>query len=199
MSREIKFDGLPDRDLLSLVIGKQAARRLYSGSFTALFDEWAEESKHHVRLFAARELIKRALEETLRDGPVLSSPNAVQDYLRIHFMGQEHESFVVLFLDSRNCLIAAEDLFRGTVDQTVVFPREVVKRVLYWNAVAIVVAHNHPSGSAELSVMDRFLTQTLDEVLGLVKVRVLDHFVIAGNSVFSLAALAERSSESNKD
>lgn len=191
MSREINVGSLTDRDLLSLVVGKVAARRLYSGSITALFDESTERDKHRARLFAARELIKRALDETLRDGPVLSSANAVRDYLRIHFMGQEYESLVVLFLDSRSCLIAAEDLFRGTVDRTVVFPREVVKRALYWNAVAIVLAHNHPSGSAEPSGMDRFLTQTLDEALGIVQVKVLDHLVVAGNSLFSLASRAE--------
>jgi len=191
VSREINVESLTDRDLLSLVVGKLAARRLYSGSITALFDEGAGRSKHRLRLFAARELMKRALEETLRDGPVLSSSNAVRDYLRIHFMAQEYESFVVLFLDSRNCLIAAEDLFRGTVDQTVVFPREIVKRALYWNAVAIIVAHNHPSGSAAPSLRDRYLMRALDEVLQLVQLRVLDHFIVAGNVVLSAAAQTE--------
>jgi len=172
-------------ELLSAVIGKHAAQRVYQGSLVALFNAPTNRSKHHRGLHAARELIRRALAESICDGPILCSSNAVRDYLRLHFLGQEHESLVVLFLDCRQCLVAMEELFRGTLDQTTVFPREVVKRALYWNAAAIMLVHNHPSGTADPSFMDLHLTKALAIVLELVHVRILDHFVVSGNSISS--------------
>lgn len=131
-------------------------------------------------ILAARELLKRALAEELTHGPVLSSAETVKDYLRLHFLGQEVESFVGLFLDSRNCLIAAEELSRGTLTRTAVYPREVVKRALHWNSNAVIFAHNHPSGDASPSAADKELTSRLREALMHVEVAVLDHFVVAG-------------------
>ena len=131
--------------------------------------------------------MQRWLGEQMRNRPALASPSAVRDYLRIYFMGREHECFIVLFLDAQNHLMCAEKLFRGTLTQTSVYPREVVKSALRCNAGAVVFAHNHPSGVAEPSRADETLTQALKQALALVDVRTLDHFVVAGSSVLSFA------------
>jgi DNA repair protein RadC len=111
----------------------------------------------------------------------------VKDYLRLHFGSREYESFVVLFLDAQNRVIEVEELFRGTLTQTYVYPREVVKAALKHNAASVVLSHNHPSGVAEPSIQDQALTRTLHEALALIDVKVLDHFVIAGSSSVSFA------------
>jgi DNA repair protein RadC len=118
---------------------------------------------------------------------VLSSPRTVRDYLALRFAGLEHEVFACLHLNSRNRLIACEELFYGTIDGASVHPREVVKRALAHNAAAVILAHNHPSGVAEPSRADELITQRLKEALALVDIRVLDHLVIGGGSVESFA------------
>lgn len=183
----MNYETLSNRELLTFLVGEDGAKHLYKGSLAPLFSSDTKGSTQHAPLHAARELLKRTLEEELRCRPVLSTPTAVRDYLKIHFMGQEYESFVVLFLDAKNQLIAVEDMFRGTLDQTSVFPREVVKRVLHWNGAAVVFAHNHPSGTPEPSQADRHLTKALRYALELVDVKVLDHFVIAGIETLSFA------------
>ena len=110
---------------------------------------------------------------------MLASPAAVRDYLRIMLAQRDHEVFMVLFLDAQNRVIAPEEMFRGTLTQTSVYPREVVKRALSLNAAAVILAHNHLSGVAEPSRADEFLTQSLRSALALVDIRVLDHIVIA--------------------
>jgi len=132
------------------------------------------------QLAAVLELARRALREELSDGDLLSSPTAVRDWLRLHLAALPHEVFCALWLDNRNRLLAFEELFRGTLAQTSVFPREVVKRALACNAAGVVFAHNHPSGAAEPSSTDELLTRSLREALALVDVKVLDHFVVAG-------------------
>jgi DNA repair protein RadC len=117
----------------------------------------------------------------------LSSPQTVRDYLRLKLQGRPHEVFVAVFLDAQNRVLAVEELFRGTLTQTSVFPREIVKRALHFNAAAIIFAHNHPSGVAEPSRADEALTQTLKHTLALVDVKVLDHFVIGGDAAMSFA------------
>ena len=117
----------------------------------------------------------------------LTSPQAVRDYLRLKIADREHEVFVVLFLDSQNRLIATEEMFRGTLAQTSVYPREVVKAALKHNAAATIFAHNHPSGLAEPSRADELLTQALKQALALVDIRTLDHFVVGGASIASFA------------
>jgi DNA repair protein RadC len=139
------------------------------------------------RLDVARELLLRDLHEQMRTGPVMSSPQAVRDWLRLYCAGLEHEVFLVLYLDAHNRLIEAEELFRGTLTQTSVYPREVVKGALARNSGALAFAHNHPSGEAQPSQADELLTQTLKSALSLVDVRVIDHFVVAGNHVVSFA------------
>lgn len=138
-------------------------------------------------LVAVLELSRRALAQQLQARPVFESPTQVKDYLRLHLGPRPHEVFSVLFLDAQHRLIALEDLFRGTLTQTSVYPREVVKRALLHNAGAVMLAHNHPSGVAEPSRADEHLTQALKAALALVDVRVLDHFVVGHDEVVSFA------------
>ncbi|OHC66684.1 MAG: hypothetical protein A2045_05190 [Rhodocyclales bacterium GWA2_65_20] len=143
-----------------------------------------------VQLAAVLELARRALVEEVRSRDLLSSPAAVRDWLRLQLAALPHEVFCALWLDSQNHLIAFEELFRGTLAQTSVYPREVVKRALACNAAAVVFAHNHPSGAAEPSRADEALTLALKQALALVDVKVLDHFVVAGHA--SPLSFAER-------
>ncbi|HWP19278.1 MAG TPA: DNA repair protein RadC [Burkholderiaceae bacterium] len=138
-------------------------------------------------LVAVLELARRALASELQARPVFEAPQQVKDYLRLHLSGKPHEVFAVLFLDAQNRLLVMEELFRGTLTQTSVYPREVVKRALAHNAAGVLLAHNHPSGLAEPSKADEYLTQTLKSALALVDVRVLDHFVVGHGDVVSFA------------
>jgi len=139
------------------------------------------------QLQAVLELARRSLHEEFRRDTVLSSPGKVRDYLRISLSRLGHEVFIGLFLDSQNRLLAADELFRGTLTQTSVYPREVVKRTLALNAGAVIFAHNHPSGIAEPGRSDELLTGSLKQALALVDVRVLDPLIVAGTSTVSFA------------
>jgi DNA repair protein RadC len=141
----------------------------------------------YAQLQAVMELARRAIAEQLQTGEAFGSPDLVKRYLRIKLGGQRHESFVVLFLDVKNRLIADRELFRGTLTQTSVYPREVVVEALTRNAASVILAHNHPSGLPEPSEADLRLTQALVQALGLVDIRVLDHFIVAGPLVHSFA------------
>jgi DNA repair protein RadC len=132
---------------------------------------------------------RRVLSHRVRRGATMSSPEAVKDYLRVQLGVLEHEVFCVIFLDAQHRIVALKEMFRGTVTQTSVYPREVVKESLAVNAAAVILAHNHPSGVAEPSRADEFLTQSLRQALALVDVRVLDHLVVAGADVTSFAEL----------
>jgi len=130
----------------------------------------------------------RIMESRLQaHGAALGSPQAVRDYLRLRLANGECEVFIVMFLDSQNGLIACEEMFRGTLAQTSVYPREVVKAALKYNAATVIFAHNHPSGIAEPSRADELLTQALKQALALVDVKALDHFVVAGDKTVSFA------------
>lgn len=139
------------------------------------------------QLQAVVEMARRALREKLSAGNALNSPSAVRDYLRLKMQSLPHEVFVAMFLDAQNRVIETEELFRGTLTQTSVYPREVVKCALAHNAAAVILAHNHPSGVAEPSHADEVLTQSLKQALALVDIKVLDHFIVAGNSALSFA------------
>jgi DNA repair protein RadC len=130
---------------------------------------------------------ERIFESRMKIRDSLTSPAAVRGYLRIKLQDLGHESFYVVFLDAQNRVIGAEELFRGTLTQTSVYPREVVKHSLRYNAAAVILAHNHPSGVAEPSVQDQALTRTLIEALSLVDVKVLDHFIVAPGATLSFA------------
>ena len=127
------------------------------------------------------------LEWEVREAEVFPSPNAVRDYLRLLIGDREYEVFVCVFLDVQNRLIKTEEMFRGTLTQTSVYPREVVKEALACNAAAVILSHNHPSGSDRPSRADEALTITLKQALALVDVRVLDHMIVTRSTVFSFA------------
>jgi len=139
------------------------------------------------KLCVARELLLRDLRARMQAGPIMTAPQVVRDWLRLYCAGLEHEVFVVLYLTAQHALIEAVQHFSGTLAQTSVYPREVVKGALARNAAVVVFCHNHPSGHAEPSRADEFLTQTLKSALNMVDVRVLDHFVVAGDNVVSFA------------
>ncbi|MEZ0246313.1 MAG: DNA repair protein RadC [Methylophilaceae bacterium] len=196
---------LSDAELLAIflrvgVVGKSAvdlARDLLTqfGSLNGIFYATRDaltavhgmgDSKY-VQVQAIFEMARRALSEQMRQRDALTSPQQVRDYLCLKLGGMTREVFVVLFLDAQNRVMAQEELFAGTLTQTSVYPREVVKRALHHNSAAVIFAHNHPSGVAEPSRADELLTKTLKDALALVDVRVLDHFVIAGNMALSFA------------
>lgn len=141
----------------------------------------------YAQLRAVMEMARRALKEDMHNGDALGSPQAVRRYLSLLLKDKPHEEFWAVFVDAQNRVTQAEMLFRGTLSQTSVYPREVVKRALELNAAGIILAHNHPSGVAEPSQADRLLTQVLKQALSLVDVRLLDHFVVAGVSGVSFA------------
>lgn len=123
----------------------------------------------------------------IRESDALASPDAAKDYLRLKLSTRPHEVFAVMFLDAQNRVIATEEMFRGTLTQTSVYPREVVIESLSKNAASVILCHNHPSGSTTPSRADESLTQTLKAALALVDVRVLDHFIVTTSEVFSFA------------
>ena len=136
------------------------------------------------------ELIAQAvavLSRRMREKNHLDCPDSVRDYLRLSLSGRGHEVFVVMLLDAQNRVLHCEELFRGTLTQTSVYPREVVKLALATNAASVILCHNHPSGVCEPSRSDELLTQMLKSALSLVDVRVLDHFVVAGDASISFA------------
>ena len=178
---------LSDVDLLAKLIGVSESRRRYRGSLKSIFSPSANEESPVEICVVAKELMRRWHDEELRRECTLNSPGSVRDYLRVIFAGQEYESFVVLFLDAQNRLIACNEMFRGTLTQTSVYPREIVKESLRLNAAAVILAHNHPSGVAEPSRADELLTASLKQTLSLVDVKVLDHFVVAGARTQSFA------------
>jgi len=196
---------LSDAELLAIFLrtgmcGKSAvdlARELLQcfGSLTALSQASAAAfcaipglgPAKFAQLQAVMEMARRALMEQAKQRDALSSPQAVRDYLRLQLASREYEVFMVVFLDTQNRVITMEELFRGTLRETSVYPREVVKRALQLNASALIFAHNHPSGVAEPSRADEAITRALKQALALVDVRVLDHFIVAAGGGVSLA------------
>jgi len=184
---QVSYACLSDTELLQKLIGIRQTQKHYRGSLGELFASEQNQVKLPEKFIVARELVRRWLNEVLRRDSVLNAPAAVKDCLKIHFAGREYESFVVLHLDAQHRLLGVDDLFHGTLTQTSVYPREVVKAALRHNAAAVIFAHNHPSGVAEPSKSDEMLTQALKQALALVDVRALDHFIVAGSEVLSFA------------
>lgn len=168
---------------------------LHFGSLNRLFNATQAEFSafpgmgpaKYAQLQAVLEMARRALKEHLKQGDALASPQAVRDYLRLLLGGKRHEVFMVVFLDSQNRVIAAEEMFRGSIGQTSVYPREIVVQALKHNAAGVILAHNHPSGVTEASQADRWLTDQLKVALGLVDVHVIDHFIVTGAASYSFA------------
>lgn len=202
---ELGAEALSDAELLAIflrvgVVGKSAvdlARDLLNqfGSLNGIFAASENElsqvhgigSSKYVQLQAIFEMSRRALNEQLQQRDIFQSPQQVRDYLVLRLGALTREVFLVMFLDAQNRLNATEELFSGTLTQTSVYPREVVKRAMHHNAAGVIFAHNHPSGVAQQSAADELLTQQLKQALALVDVRVLDHFIVAGNQTLSFA------------
>ena len=200
---ELGAEALSDAELLAIflrvgVTGKSAvdlARDLLTqfaslnGIFAATEHELIQVhgigTSKYVQLQAIFEMSRRALNEQLQQRDVFKSPQQVRDYLVLKLGSLTREIFLVLFLDTQNHLVATEEMFAGTLTQTSVYPREVVKRALHHNAASVIFAHNHPSGIAQQSQADELLTKQLKQALALVDVRVLDHFIVAGNNTLS--------------
>ncbi|GGH90784.1 hypothetical protein CFY91_11395 [Pseudomonas fluvialis] len=198
---------LTDAELLAIFLrtgvagcsAVELARRLLAdfGSLRALLEADLPAFSAHLGLGPAKfaqlqavlEMARRHLAERLRRDSALESPQAVRDYLKAQLRHEPHEVFGCLFLDTRHRVLAFEALFQGSIDGASVYPRQVVKRALAHNAAALILVHNHPSGVAEPSQADRLLTERLKEALGLIEVRVLDHFVVGEGEPQSLAEL----------
>jgi len=196
---------LSDAELLAIflrvgVTGKSAvdlARDLLTqfgslnGIFAAPLNELTQVNgigtSKYTQLQAIFEMSRRALNEQMQVKDILSSPQQVRDYLCLKLGNLMREVFVVLFLDAQNRIVTTEEMFSGTLTQTSVYPREVVKRALHHNAAGVIFAHNHPSGIAQQSQADELLTQQLKQALALVDIRVLDHFIVAGNTTLSFS------------
>jgi len=202
---ELGAEALSDAELLAIflrvgVTGKSAvdlARDLLNqfGSLNGIFAATEHElsqvhgigASKYVQLQAIFEMSRRALNEQLQQRDVFKSPQAVRDYLVLKLGSLTKEVFLVLFLDTQNRLVATEEMFSGSLKETSVYPREVVKRALHHNAASVIFAHNHPSGIAKQSQADELLTKQLKQALALVDVRVLDHFIVAGNNTLSFS------------
>ena len=196
---------LSDAELLAIflrvgVVGKSAvdlARDLLTqfGSLNGIFAASEAQlsqvhgigSSKYVQLQAIFEMSRRALNEQLQQRDVLASPQAVRDYLVLKLGSYTKEVFLVLFLDTQNRLLATEEMFSGSLSETSVYPREIVKRVLHHNAAAVIFAHNHPTGIVKQSKADEVLTKQLQQALALIDVKVLDHFIVAGNQTLSFS------------
>jgi len=194
-------ESLSDAELLAIFLrvgikGKSAvdlARELllhFDGQLSVLAQASAKELSKlpgmgpakATQLMAVLELARRALREDMKTRDLLGSPQAVRDWLRLKLAALPYEVFGVLWLDNQNRLIEYDELFRGTLSQTSVYPREVVKQALTRNAAAAILVHNHPSGAAEPSRADELLTRGLKEALAMVDVKVADHFIVAGSA-----------------
>ncbi len=202
---ELGAEALSDAELLAIflrvgVTGKSAvdlARDLLTqfGSLNGIFAATENElsqvhgigTSKYVQLQAIFEMSRRALSEQLQQRDVFKSPQAVRDYLVLKLGSLTKEVFLVLFLDTQNRLLASEEMFSGSLSETSVYPREVLKRALHHNAASVIFAHNHPSGIAQQSQADELLTKQLKQALALVDVRVLDHFIVAGNNTLSFS------------
>ena len=196
---------LPDAELVALMLRASRAGRPAIATAQLLLAQFGRVSRllaapvaevaavpgvgpsRAVRFAVALELARRSLAEQMQVRDSLASPAAVRGYLRLHLQHLGHEVFWVVFLDAQNRVLAAEELFRGTLTQTSVYPREVVKQALAYNAAGVILAHNHPSGVAEPSLQDQALTRSLAESLALVDVKVLDHFIVAPGACLSFA------------
>lgn len=180
------------KELEAIVLGETADHGSLSCSDTAvgryLPDAECDRTQRlQVVLAAAHELLTRIAARDLLASPQINAPSAARDYLKVHFAGAQRESFVVIFLDAQHHVLAAEEMFLGTLSQTLVEPREVVRRALHYNAGALLLAHCHPSCVADPSQADRLLTDHLRRALAPVNVAVLDHIIVAGDEMYSFA------------
>ncbi|TFZ03973.1 RadC family protein [Ramlibacter humi] len=184
--------GMPGKDVYALAQELFTRFGGLAGLLLAAPDELARVKglggpAKRAELLAVLELARRAMGQQLRTRQGFDSPGTVKHFLQLHLARQPHEVFAVMFLDAQNRLIELETLFRGTLTQTSVYPREVVVRALHHEAASVVLAHNHPSGTVQPSRADEALTRTLQSALALVDIRVLDHVIVAPGDSLSMA------------
>lgn len=197
---------LSDAELLAILLGRgvpglsavDIARDLLSefGGVRGVFNADARELEGQAGvgpgkaalLIAARECCRRMHEQRLAPGRLIGSPADSTNFLKAHLRDKPHEVFCCLFLDNRHRVLAFDEMFRGTIDSTTVYPREVVQQALRRNAAAVILAHNHPSGVAEPSEADRLITRRIRDALELVDIRLLDHFIVGDGACVSLAS-----------
>ncbi|MCK5881300.1 MAG: DNA repair protein RadC [Sinobacterium sp.] len=141
----------------------------------------------YVQLQAVLEMASRYYQESIESKPIFSNSETVKQWLQIKMRAYEKEVFACLFLNSQHELLEYEEVFQGTINRSPVYPREVAKLALHYNAAAVIFAHNHPSGHSQPSQADEAITQELKQALSLLDVNVLDHFVVAKTQVFSFA------------
>lgn len=194
-----QFNEMSNVELLALLVGEELASNIETKYLPELFgfmnprSETLSSGEHHAsyhvhpNLGAAKELLSRCFLEQMTSGEAFSSPDIVKTWLCTRIGNLEHEVFWCLWLDTQHRLITAEEMFRGTINQASVYPREIVKQALSVNAAAVILAHNHPSGLPDPSSADIQLTVHIKKVLDLVEVRLLDHFVIANSVGISFA------------
>ena len=181
---------VPIETLLRVFYADEAGDALaaHGGSLRRLLHEpRAEYRTSQQTLRAAQEIVRRSLFEEMRERVVLTAPSAVREFLLSHYAGFQEERFLALWLDNQNRAICVDELFRGTISATAVYPREVVRHALAHNAAGVIFAHNHPSGLSEPSAADQAITSALKKALDLIDVRVLDHFVVGEGAVMSFA------------
>lgn len=174
-------------ELAQELLGPDGIAGLLQASVQSLQEVKGLGPAKQAELLAVFEMARRALSQRLKEREAFQTPGAVKQYLQLQLGHKNHEVFAVLFMDSQNRLLAMEELFRGTLSQTSVYPREVVMRALHHQAAAVVLSHNHPSGSVQPSRADEHLTQTLKASLALVDVRVLDHIIVGQGQALSMA------------
>jgi DNA repair protein RadC len=200
------IETLSDAELLAVLLGSGAAQRpvielaagllrdfgglrgLLRASGQSLQEQHGLGPAKSGQLLAVLELSRRYLEEMLMRGSPLESPDMTEQYLKSTLRDHPHEVFACLFLDTRHRVIAFEELFHGTIDGATVYPRVVAEKALQHGAAAVIVAHNHPSGVCEPSLADQAITRRLKEALGLLDIRLLDHFVVGEGSPVSMAS-----------
>ena len=190
MTLRSAIHAMPTSALLALLVGETAAHQLAGRPLADVFSLYAKPPllketstapEAERILEASKELLARALQESMQSRSLLDTPDAVRDYLKLRLADRDHEVFYGLFLDAQNRLIADVELFRGTLSQTSVYPREIVKAALGYNAAGVIFAHNHPSGVSEPSHSDTHLTDMLKKTLALEEVRTIDHFIVGGD------------------
>ena len=200
MNMNTSFENMSNHDLLVSLVGRDIAKRLAHKPLAEIFEfrrsrqmelTMGEEPAPyiaHPALAAAKELMARCMIEKMKaEDFSITSPGSIASFLCSKIGHLEHEAFWCLWVDSQHRLIASQEMFRGTLTQTSVYPREIVKRALKHNASAVVFAHNHPSGIPDPSRADELLTSALKAALALIDVRVLDHFIVGGNQSMSFA------------
>lgn len=180
------FKTWTDRELLAMLIGQKAATELMKFGLAGLVENPKRGSQTHPLIAVARELTLRAFKQELRTGSAISNAAAVRDYFGLLFAHKDHQAFVALFLDAQHRIIEAEELFRGSLTHTAIYPREAVKAALRWNAAAVIFAHYHPSSAAQPTQVDELVFRSLQEALASVDVTVLDHFFVTANQAISV-------------